>query len=124
MNDRITVAIEEHNNNEIVAKHIGRCTKFIVCELAEDKALIKTEIYFNPLIGEPDCAYQLPDYLKQFNVNAIITGEMGQKAFNKFLNYKITVLTASGLTYEYAVKLYLKNKLKLYSTDSIRQEHL
>ena len=124
MNDRIAVAIEEHNNKQTVAEHISRCSKFIVCELAEDKSLIKTEIYFNPLVGEPNGAYQLPDYLRQFNVNAIITGGMGQRAVNRFLKCRIAVLTAPGLTYEEVFNLYLKDKLRGYKSCRKHQKHL
>lgn len=42
MNDRIAISIEESSNGkETVAEHFGRCSKFKVCELDDDKTLIK-----------------------------------------------------------------------------------
>jgi predicted Fe-Mo cluster-binding NifX family protein len=98
MNDRIAISIEESSNGkETVAEHFGRCSKFKVCELDDDKTLIKTEIYFNPLVGEHNGACQLPGYVKQFNVRQLSPVEWDKKAVNNFLNYGINVITAPGL---------------------------
>ncbi len=121
MNDRVVIAIEGNEVIEKVAEHFGRCTKFKVCELDEDKILIKTEIYFNPLVGEHNGACQLPGYVKQFNVNTIIAGGMGQKAINNFLNYGINVVTAPGLEFKKALRLFVEGKLNGYNI--CKQEH-
>jgi len=122
MNDRIAIAIEEGDNgSETVAEHFGRCSKFKVCEFDDDKTLIKTEIYFNPLVGEHNGACQLPGYVKQFNVKTIIAGGMGQKAVNNFLKYGISVITAPGLLFQDAFDHYLQGKLRGY--EACTQEH-
>lgn len=121
MNDRFVIAIEGNEVIEKVAEHFGRCTKFKVCELDEDKILIKTEIYFNPLVGEHNGACQLPGYVKQFNVNTIIAGGMGQKAINNFLNYGINVITAPGLEFKKTLRLFVEGKLNGYNI--CKQEH-
>ena len=122
MNDRIAIAIEEGDNGrETVAEHFGRCSKFKVCEFDDDKTLIKTEIYFNPLVGEHNGACQLPGYVKQFNVKTIIAGGMGQKAVNNFLNYGISVITAPGLLFQDAFDHYLQGKLRGY--EACKHEH-
>jgi predicted Fe-Mo cluster-binding NifX family protein len=122
MNDRVAISIEESSNGkETVAEHFGRCSKFKVCELDDDKTLIKTEIYFNPLVGEHNGACQLPGYVKQFNVSTIIAGGMGQKAVNNFLNYGINVITAPGLLFKDAFDLYLQGKLSGY--EACKHEH-
>ena len=115
MNNRIAIAIEELNNGkQIVAEHFGRCSKFKVCELDADNSLMKTEIYFNPLVGEHNGACQLPGYVKQFNVNTIIAGGMGQKAVNNFLSFGISVITAPGLSFDDAFSRYLNGELHGY----------
>lgn len=122
MNDRIAISIEESSNGkETVAEHFARCSKFKVCELDDDKTLIKTEIYFNPLVGEHNGACQLPGYVKQFNVSTIIAGGMGQKAVNNFLDYGINVITAPGLLSQDAFDLYLQGKLSGY--EACKHEH-
>lgn len=114
MNDRVVIAIEESGIAELVAEHFGKCTKFKICELDDEKSLVKTETYFNPLVGEHNGACQLPAYVKQFNVNTIIAGGMGQKAVNSFLSFGINVITAPGLEYKTALNLFIKGKIAGY----------
>ncbi len=111
MNQRLAVAIEENGIQEIVAEHFGRCSKFNVCEVDEQKKIVKRETYFNPLVGEHGGACQLPGYVKQYNVSTIIAGGMGQKAVSNFLDYGINVITAPGLAYEEALNLFIQGKL-------------
>ena len=111
MNQRIAIAIEEQTAEEIVTEHFGRCSKFYVCELDDQNKLLKTETYFNPLSGENGSVDQLPAYVKQFNVNAIITGIIEQKAVSKFLSFGIDVITAPGIVYEQALQLYINGNL-------------
>ena len=111
MNHRLAVAIEESGAEERVAEHFGRCSKFNVCELDEQKKVVKRESFFNPLAGEHGGSCQLPGYVKQFNVNTIIAGGMGQKAVSNFLSFGINVITAPGLLYEEALDRYIRGKL-------------
>ena len=114
MNYRLAVAIEENGAEERVAEHFGRCSKFNVCELDEQKKLLKTEVFFNPLLGEHTGACQLPAYVKQFNVQTIIAGGMGQKAVSNFLSFGIDVITAPGLLFEEALDHFVRGKLMGY----------
>ncbi len=121
MNYRLAVAIEEIGTEERVAEHFGRCSKFNVCELDEQKKLLKMETFFNPLAGEHGGACQLPGYVKQFNVGAIIAGGMGQKAVTNFLSFGIAVITAPGLLYEEAINQFVQGKLVGYEV--CKHEH-
>ncbi len=114
MNQRIAIAIEEKTAEEIVTEHFGRCSKFYVCELDDQNKLLKKETYFNPLSGENGNVDQLPAYVKQFNVNTIIAGKMGQKVVTNFLSNGIDVITAAGLNYKEAINLFIQGKLSIY----------
>lgn len=115
MNHRLAVAIEECSGNiDKVAEHFGRCSKFIVCEINQNKEVIMKETYFNPLSGHHGGQCQLPGYIKQFDVNTIIAGGMGRKAVANFHQYGIEVITAPGLEYDNALNLFLQNKLSGY----------
>lgn len=114
MHLRLAVAVEEVNSTEIVAEHFGRCSKFSVCEFDEQKNIIKTESFFNPLIGEHGGTCQLPGYIKQFNINTIIAGGMGQKAITNFEANDIKVITAPGILYDEVIKLFIEGKLAGY----------
>jgi predicted Fe-Mo cluster-binding NifX family protein len=123
MNQRLAVAIEETGTKEIVAEHFGRCSKFNVCELDENKKIIKNETYFNPLAGEHGGSCQLPGYVKQFNVSTIIAGGMGQKAISNFLGNGISVITAPGLLYEDAINQFIQGKLSGYEACAHEHDH-
>jgi predicted Fe-Mo cluster-binding NifX family protein len=114
MNQRLAIAIENNNTCEKVAEHFGRCSKFYVCEIDEQKKVVSKEIYFNPIEGEQHGACQLPSYIKQFNVNTIIAGGMGRNAVASFQNHGINVITAPGLLFEDAVRLFSEGKLSGY----------
>jgi predicted Fe-Mo cluster-binding NifX family protein len=123
MNQRLAVAIEEIGAEERVAEHFGRCSKFNVCEIDDQNRVSKRETYFNPLSGEHNGACQIPAYVKQFNVNTIIAGGMGQKAVSKFLSFGIDVITAPGLFYEKALNMFIEGKLSGYETCSQSNSH-
>ena len=123
MNQRIAVAIEADGTKEIVAEHFGRCSKFNVCELDEQKKVIKSETYFNPIAGEHGGACQIPGYVKQFNVNTVIAGGMGQKAVSNFLAFGIDVITAPGLLYDEALNLFIQGKLSGYTVCAHEHNH-
>lgn len=123
MNHRLAIAVEEINNKEIVADHFGRCTKFNVYEVDEDKRIVKKESFFNPLAGEEHGSCQLPRYINQFNINTIIAGGMGQKAISNFLSFGIKVITASGLEDLVAVSKFLEGELSGYETCNHHNDH-
>jgi predicted Fe-Mo cluster-binding NifX family protein len=122
MNQKVAIAVEEHNNGtQTVAEHFGGCSKFNICELDENKNIVKEEEVFNPLSGEHGGNCQLPGFIKQFNVNTIIAGSMGQKAIKNFLNSGIIVITAPGLSSKQALDLFIRGELSGY--ESCRHEH-
>jgi predicted Fe-Mo cluster-binding NifX family protein len=121
MNQRVAIAIEEIDNEERVAEHFGKCSKFNVCEIDQENKILSNETYFNPLAGEHKGVCQLPGYIKQFNVTSIIAGGMGQKAISNFLDFGISVITAPGLLYKDALNLYLEGKLTGY--DACKHHH-
>lgn len=123
MNIRIAVAIEEVEAEERVAEHFGRCSKFNICEIDDDKLIVKNESYFNPLLGDHGGACQLPGYLNQFNINAIIAGGMGQRAVSNFQKFGIEIITAPGLLFDYAVDLYIRGQLNGFEACKHEHEH-
>lgn len=112
MNRRLAIAVEEFSGNIYkVAENFGKCSKFIICEINSRKQVVIKETYFNPLNGHHNEQYQLPGYIKQFEVNTIIAGGMGREAVLNFHKYGIDVFIAPGLQYEEALNLFLQDKL-------------
>ena len=123
MNRRLAVAIEESGSEERVAQHFGHCSKFNICELDSENRVVKQESYFNPLNGEHGGACQLPAYVKQFKVDTIIAGGMGRKAVMGFQESGIDVVTAPGLLFNEAVKLFAEGKLSGYEECAGHEHH-
>ena len=115
MNTRIAVSIEESPNGEIrVADHFGRCTKFLVYEINEDKKVTNEKSYQNPLQSNHGGACELPNYIKEMGANVVIAGGMGSKAIALFNQLGIQVITAPGLQLEEALFGYMNGELKDY----------
>ncbi len=115
MNTRIAVSVEDlSQENSVVADHFGRCSKFLVYEVNDQKKVVKEEIHSNPLQGGHGGACQLPTYVKEFNSQVIIAGGMGRKAVMQFNQFGIQVITAPGLGIIDALYGYLNSELSGY----------
>ena len=115
MKKRLAIAIESENDSNMkVAEHFAQSAKFIVYEIDENRQILKTETYFNPIKGHNGGTCQLPGYVNQFSVNTIIAGGMGQKAISNFQAFGINVITAPGMNCDDALKQYLEGKLSGY----------
>lgn len=109
---RIAVASEGKN----VSGHFGHCEGFTIYEVEEGKTTNKN---FTPNPGHKP-GY-LPVFLKELNVNLIISGGMGEAAQNLFNEKSIEVVVgAQGLSDD-VVQKYITGELK--STGSVCKEH-
>jgi len=115
MSMRIAISAEDRLDNEaVVAEHFGRCSKFLVYEVNEDKEVLREEVFSNPLQGGHGGACELPVYVKEYNANVIIAGGMGRKAVMQFNQFGIQVITAPGMDVREALFAYLKGDLNGY----------
>ncbi len=124
MNRRVAIAVEESEPEERVAEHFGRCSKFNIYELDEERRIVKQESYFNPLSGDHGGACQLPAYVKQFNVETIIAGGMGRKAVSGFHQLGMEVITAPGLLSREALDMFAHGKLGGYEECAGHEHHV
>lgn len=109
---KLAIASEE----KYVSGHFGHCEGFTIYDLDEDKIMKKT---FVPNPGHRP-GY-LPVFLRDKDVDVIISGGMGETAQQLFKENGISVIVgAQGLCDEVA-QMYLKGELK--STGSICREH-
>ncbi|KAB2908082.1 MAG: hypothetical protein LC102_06250 [Ignavibacteriales bacterium] len=123
MNRRIALAIEEVGEINKIASHFSRCSKFLVVELNENNEEVKSESFFNPLAGQHSGTCQIPRYVRQFNINTIIAGGMGQKAVNSFHRFGIEVVTAFDLNEKEALEKYLKGEISGYEVCADSHHH-
>lgn len=109
---KIAVACEKN----IVSEHFGHCEGFDIYEV-ENKNILKKEYIQNP--GHRP-GY-LPVFLKELNIDIIISGGMGSTAQELFGQSNIEVIVGTlGLSDE-VVQKYINGKIT--STGSICTEH-
>ena len=77
---RIALAVD----NNMITQHFGYCEYFVVYEV-ENKQIMGSEILNNP----PHQKGLLPKYLKENNIDVVITGNLGQMAINLMNNLGI-----------------------------------
>jgi len=71
-------------DNNMITEHFGHCEYFVVYEI-EDKNVKGSEIIKNP----PHERGFLPKFLKENNIDVIITGNMGKMAVNNLKTLNI-----------------------------------
>ncbi|MCK5731635.1 MAG: NifB/NifX family molybdenum-iron cluster-binding protein [Tenericutes bacterium] len=77
---RVALAVD----NNMITQHFGHCEYFVVYEV-ENEEIKGSEIIKNP----PHQKGHLPKFLKENNINVVITGNMGQMAVNLMNNLDI-----------------------------------
>ena len=106
------IAVASENNQ--ASAHFGHCEGFTIYEVEEEKIVNKS---FTPNPGHRP-GY-LPVFLKELDVNVIITGGMGASAQQLFNENEIEVVVGVEGLSDDLVQKYLKGELK--STDSFCQ---
>jgi len=115
MKSRIAITVEETlDGMSRVSDHFGRCSKFKVYEVNDQKKIVNEEIYQNPLQGSHGGTCQLPHYLNKIGANVVIAGGMGRKAIALFEQYGINIITAPGMNIDEALYGYLNEEISGY----------
>jgi len=115
MKSRIAITVEETlDGMGRVADHFGRCSKFKVYEVNDQKKIVNEEIYQNPLQGSHGGTCELPHYLNKIGANVVIAGGMGRKAIALFEQYGINIITAPGMNIDEALYGYLNEEISGY----------
>ncbi|MGX4601242.1 NifB/NifX family molybdenum-iron cluster-binding protein [Faecalimicrobium sp. JNUCC 81] len=109
---KIAVASERNH----VSGHFGHCEGFEIYELDGNK-ILKKEFVENP--GHRP-GY-LPVFLKELDVNVVVSGGMGETAQQLFADNNIEVIVGASGPSDDVIKMYIDGNLK--STGSICKEH-
>lgn len=98
------IAVPTNNGN--VAEHFGRCPQYTLIDI--DGCDIKDEKVVENPGHRPDF---LPKYLNDLDVDIVLAGGMGRRAFNLFKENNIKVVTGARGSIIDNVKAYLDNEL-------------
>ena len=99
------IAISTDGNR--VAEHFGRCPVYTIIEL-EDSVVTKKEVVDNP--GHRTGF--LPEYLAQRGVQKVISGGMGKRAIDLFLEKGICPMVGISGEIDEVVEQYRQGQLK------------
>ena len=100
---RVAIACDEGN----VSEHFGHCKEFIIYEIEENK-IKNREVLKNP----GHVPGFLPKFLKEKNVDVVITKGIGSRALELFQSEGIKVIsTVSGNENE-TIKKYIEGRLE------------
>jgi predicted Fe-Mo cluster-binding NifX family protein len=112
---RIAITVTDSPQEEMyVADHFGRCSRFLVYEVDNQKKVVREESYRNPLLGNHGGVCELPSYIKELGANVVIAGGMGRRAIANFGNFNIEVVTAPGAKVIDVIYAYLQGELQGY----------
>ncbi|MGQ9495218.1 MAG: NifB/NifX family molybdenum-iron cluster-binding protein [Thermoanaerobaculaceae bacterium] len=98
-------------SNNVFCSHFGGAEKFIVFEVDEEK---KEIISFKEEPPPPHQPGTFPKFLKSLEVDVVLAGNMGQKAFSMFKKFGIEVLLGIQTTLDpkNIINEYLHEKLQ------------
>jgi len=109
---RIALAVD----NSMITEHFGHCEYFVVYDI-ENKEVKGSEIIKNP----PHQRGFLPKFLRENDINVIITGNMGKMAVNNLKELNIECyLGVTGNVVD-VLNSYLEGSL--ISKDEVCEEH-
>lgn len=106
------IAISAETNNDLdsrVAHHFGRCPFFALVDLEGEEIKI-VKVVDNPFYAghEPG---QVPGFIRENNVDVMLSGGMGGRAIQFFQQYGIQTATGASGTVQDAISTYIKGGL-------------
>lgn len=103
-----------------VCEHLGQCEYFMIAEIKDGK-LIESNIYENTAKhGGGGC--QSVDELLKHGVSSVISGGMGARAQQKFMEKNVNVFGFSGNVAD-AIKCFIQNALSDIEPCSHHEHH-
>lgn len=100
---KIAVATDEDKGLEaLVSQHFGRCPYYVVVEIVNEE-IREVKAVQNPFYGSHGQPGEVPTFIKNLGVQAIIAGGMGPRAIGFFEQFGIQAVTGvSGMVREVA----------------------
>jgi predicted Fe-Mo cluster-binding NifX family protein len=110
---KIAISSSGKNLTDKVSEIFARCPYFIIAEI-ENQKIVKTEIIenesTNQMSGAGISAAQL---MAEKNVKAVITGNVGPRAFNVLKQFNIEVYQGEGKVKE-VIEKFIEGKLEKF----------
>jgi len=105
------IAVSSNDNKGLestVSGHFGRCPFFTMVTV-EKNAIQKTEVIENPFY-QGHQPFEIPNFLKSYGIQAILTQGMGGRAIGFFQENAIQPITGCSGNVKEAVETFLAGK--------------
>ena len=107
-----------------VAAHFGHAPYFTLLDVDDNFNIKEVKVLENPMTGENHRPGMVPVMLMREGVNMLITGALGQRAFEMFASNNISVVpNAVNYTVGEAFREYLSGSLKAYGSYDMNTHH-
>ncbi len=103
-------AATERGLDSSISPHFGRCPFYVFIELDEKNNITSVNSIVNEQAQSHDPG-QLPAYIKEQQVEVMISGGMGGRAVDFFHQYNISVATGASGTVQESLDNYLSGNL-------------
>jgi len=108
---RVAVSSTGEKLTDNISEVFARCPYFIIDEI-KDQKIDKTEIIENKSTDQmSEAGISAAQLMAEKNVNAVITGNVGPRAFDVLKQFNIEIYTGSGIIKEVLQK-FINGKLK------------
>jgi len=108
----------------LVASHFGHAPFFTILDVDNDFNIKDIKVLQNQMTGENHKPGMVPKMLMNEGVSMLITGALGQKAFQLFESNNIAVVpNAMNITVKTAYDEYLSGNLKAHGTYNMETHH-
>ena len=107
------IAISSTSDNGLdstVSPHFGRCPYFVLVDL-EEREIVDVRDLANPYYSQHQPG-QVPHFIHEQHVDAMLTGGMGGRAIALFQQYGIQAATGASGTVRAALEGYLGGELQ------------
>ncbi len=119
---RICFTSDQANGlDSVMSYHFGHCPYFVIVDVDENGNISKVESIENPLANEHNPG-DLPGFMKSKNVDIIITGGMGPKAQQYFVDYGIKPVIGAYGKVKDVLEEYLQKKITFVPQNSEHSE--
>ena len=108
---KLALSIETNQGSDSkMAHHFGRCPYFALVELNNDE-ISGLDIIQNPFF-ESHQPGQVPEFIQSQQAEVMISGGMGRRALEFFLQFGIDVKTGAEGTVDNVIKAFLAGELQ------------
>ena len=108
---RVAVSADDTNGlDSVVSPHFGRCPYYVFVDL-EGQEVKQVSAEANPFYDQ-HAPGQVPTFIRQQDVDVMLTGGMGMRAIGFFEQYGVQPVTGASGTVRHALEQFLGGRLQ------------